>query len=106
MSKHSEAVAAHAREMGHTHVRSSHEHGHETHTEHYPAGHYPAAHNAGEEHKVLDHNLDDGEQTHDSPVPTEGRQMPHKDITTKAQEVASEMHRHGEGDGFAGVMNR
>ena len=36
------------------------------------------------------------------------RQMPDKDITSKAQEVASELHTHGEGEGFpgSGTMGR
>jgi hypothetical protein len=44
----------------------------------------------------------------DSPVPTRDRQMPDKDIISKAGEVARELQRHGDGEGFraGGVVGR
>lgn len=53
-------------------------------------------------------DLGRGKQTMDSPVPTAGREMPNNAITSKAAEVASELSRHGDGEGFpgGGVMER
>jgi hypothetical protein len=44
--------------------------------------------------------LDRDRPTADSPVPPRDRQLPDKNIVTKAQEVASEINKHGEGEGF------
>ena len=50
--------------------------------------------------------LERDEQTRDSPVPTAGRQLPHPDIMTKAQEAASADKSIGDVPHPAGVLGR
>ena len=135
MSKHSSNVAAHAREAGHNHVTSRHvtnADGFGSHdsamTHHDPS--YPnppissmkvpgdqrdVVHEHGKNTEVESHNapgvlgdVNKSAQTMDSPVPEHGRQMPHKEIVTKAAEVAGAIHSVGDGEGFGGggVMGR
>lgn len=44
--------------------------------------------------------LEGDKATRDSPVPERDRQMPDKGVTTKAAEVAAEIRKHGDGEGF------
>jgi hypothetical protein len=80
--------------------------------EHYPHGGVSAGSKGGnrnerEGHGVLG-DLNRSNQTTDSPVREHNREMPDKEIVTKAQEVAGMLHKHGEGEGFpgGGVLGR
>ncbi len=98
MSKHSEAVAAHAREMGHGHVRSSHEPGHSTHSTHHEVHELDA-------HPDLGRPLHESAPTMDSPVP-KGTQRPHYGDTAKAAAVGREIEDIGDKFHPDGVMHR
>lgn len=131
---HSDNVSKHARAAGHAHVTSRTVHssdGHSGHTANTAAAqmseHYsmpPVSSEKVHQHEV-EHDHEDGagrhnepegrgvlgdlnaaHQTTDSPVAERGRQMPDKTIKSKAEEVAKELHRAGQGDEFEGVMTR
>jgi hypothetical protein len=76
-------------------------------TEHYPRGGEGGEVNSHPEGRGVLGDLNKAQQTRDSPVPMRDRQMPDKDITSKAQEVAAALH-HSEGEGFpgGGVLGR
>jgi hypothetical protein len=82
----------------------------ETREERFHAGHGDthAGHNVPEG----SHGEPMGDLSRDAPrgnpvvVETKDRQMPDRRGISKAQEVAEELHKHGDGEGFNGTMNR
>jgi hypothetical protein len=82
----------------------------ETREERFHAGHGDthAGHNVPEGK----HGEPMGDLSRDAPqgkpvaIETKDPQMPDRKGISKAQEVADELHKHGEGEGFTGTMNR